>query len=82
MGKTALKMECSVLFQANPSRALTVDEIQRKLRKTKIELDPVLTLLMKQGIVKRVDNSGNESYRYQEPVTILQMDGTDRKGRS
>jgi hypothetical protein len=68
-----LKMECTMLFQSNPLIAITVQELERKLNKAKEELQPVLSMLIKQGIIQQTGDGANLLFRYQEPATIEEI---------
>ncbi|MFC3418973.1 hypothetical protein ACFOLA_05730 [Salinicoccus hispanicus] len=69
-----LQMECIMLFQSNPQSTHSLEELSDRLNHTVEDLQPVMELLMKQGIVEQLDTSGPERYRYHEPEAASEFE--------
>lgn len=80
-GILPLQMDCMMLFQSNPSSAVTVEELVSKMGETHENLQPVLDLLLKQGIIRKSGEVPALLFSYQEPVTVaeFEFDTTNRE---
>ncbi|RLQ84890.1 hypothetical protein [Planomicrobium sp. Y74] len=80
-GILPLQMDCMMLFQSNPSLTVTVEELVGKMGETYENLQPVLDLLLKQGIIRKSGEIPALLFSYQEPVTVaeFEFDVTDRE---
>lgn len=76
-----LQMECMMLFQSDPLLAVTIEELAGKLGGKQEELQPVLDLLVKQGIVRQTGEVPMLLFSYQELVTVaeFEIEITNRK---
>lgn len=70
----SLKMECIMLFQSNPQSAHSLEDLSENLDRNEEDLEPVLELLMKQGIIEQFQKAGKTLYRYQEPETASEFE--------
>ncbi|WP_088007101.1 hypothetical protein [Indiicoccus explosivorum] len=69
-----LQMECMMLFQSDPLLALSIDELAGKLGIKQEEIQLVLDLLVKQGIIRQSADAPAQLFTYQEPVTVAEFD--------
>ncbi|KIH70631.1 hypothetical protein [Salinicoccus roseus] len=70
----SLKMECIMLFQSNPQSAHSLEALSKHLGKEEDELEPILEMLMKQGIIEQFHDEGKALYRYQEPEAASEFE--------
>ena len=69
-----LQVECLVLFQSNPLLAMSLEEVAGKLGGKQEDLQPVLELLMRQGIVGQSGDGPAKFFSYKEPVTVAEFE--------
>ena len=72
----ALELECTMLFEANPYLIETARGLESRLGRKSEDLEPVLELLVKQGILQKVGAGPSAVFRYQEPTTHSEFDFT------
>ncbi|WP_156956083.1 hypothetical protein [Salinicoccus luteus] len=63
-----------MLFQSNPQSAHSLEDLSENLDRNEEDLEPVLELLMKQGIIEQFQKAGKTLYRYQEPETASEFE--------
>jgi predicted transcriptional regulator len=71
-----LQMECTMLFQANPSVLETIESLEERLGRKKEDIQHVIDVLLKQGIVEKSGNDPAPSFLYKKPAVNTESDLT------
>ncbi|GGD00114.1 hypothetical protein GCM10007216_33560 [Thalassobacillus devorans] len=72
-----LQMECTMFFQSNPYMIESLAGLENRLGRRKEDLQPVLELLVQQGIIRKTGKEPKSLYRYNEPMVITEMNIPD-----
>lgn len=67
-------MECLMLFQSNPQSTHSLDDLAVRLGETRENLEPVIALFKKQGIIEQLQGPGDDLYRYREPEASTEFE--------
>ncbi|MCD2137999.1 hypothetical protein [Salinicoccus halitifaciens] len=62
-----LQMECLMLFQSDPQSTHSLEDLSACLGEKAECLESVISLLVKQGIIKQIQEAEHKVYRYREP---------------
>jgi predicted transcriptional regulator len=72
-----LQMECTMLFQANPSVLETIASLEERLGRKREDIQHVIDVLVKQGIVEKTGNDPVPSFLYKKPAVKTESDLTN-----
>ncbi|WP_085504918.1 hypothetical protein [Thalassobacillus devorans] len=73
-----LQMECTMFFQSNPYMIESLAGLENKLGRRKEDLQPILEILVQQGIIRQIGKDSKYLYRYKEPDIITEMTIPDK----
>ncbi|MCG1009767.1 hypothetical protein J4760_07015 [Salinicoccus sp. ID82-1] len=69
-----LQMECIMLFQSDPMSSHSLEELSNKLDQPAEDLESIMEMLEKQGIIEQLHASGQKRYRYHEPEATSEFE--------
>lgn len=70
----ALRIECTLFFQANPFTFETVEGLALRMGRTVQALLPTLNYLSERNIVEKIESGDQIIYRYIQPDITVRME--------